>query len=99
MSGQQPLEALEKEKLCQLKETNPKLSHKYLIAKAKEKFTKTPSDSQIARILKRKGAYLILKDDNDDNRERLRAAKWPAIDEATDIWFDRVCFRLPEIQQ
>jgi hypothetical protein len=52
-----------------LKEAIPKLSYKDLIAKAKEKFNKTPSDSQIARMLKRKGEYLILKDDNDDNRK------------------------------
>jgi hypothetical protein len=71
MSGQQPLEALEKKQLCQLKEANPKLRYKDLIAKAKEKFNKTSSDSQIARMLKRKGEYLILKDDNDDNRKRL----------------------------
>jgi hypothetical protein len=76
MSGQQPLKALEKKQLCQLKEANPKLSYKDLIAKAKEKFNKTPSNSQIARMLKRKGEYLILKDDNDDNRKRLRTAKW-----------------------
>jgi hypothetical protein len=38
MSGQQPLEELEKKQLCQLKEANPKLSYKDLIAKAKEKF-------------------------------------------------------------
>jgi hypothetical protein len=64
MSGQQPLEALEKKQFCQLKEANPKLSYKDLIAKAKEKFNKTPSDSQIARMLKRKGEYLNLIMDN-----------------------------------
>jgi hypothetical protein len=69
MSGQQPLEALEKKELCQLKEANPKLIYKDLIAKAKEKFIRTPSDSQIARMLKRKGEYLILKGDNGDNRK------------------------------
>jgi hypothetical protein len=47
MSGQQPLEALEDKQSCQLKEAYPKFSYKDLIAKAKEKFNKTPSDSQL----------------------------------------------------
>jgi len=79
MSGQQALDALEKKQLCQLKEANPKLTYKDLIAKAKEKFKKEPSESQITRMLKRMGEFLTLRDDKDDSRKRLRAAKWPAI--------------------
>jgi hypothetical protein len=63
---------LEKKLLCQLKEANPKLTYKDLIAKAKEKFKKEPSESQITRMLKRKGAFLSLRDKN-DSRKRLRA--------------------------
>jgi len=82
MSGQQALDALEEKQLCQLIEGSQSQAHvQGPIAKAKEKFKKEPSESQIARgrMLKRKGEILTLRDNKDDSRKRLRAAKWPAI--------------------
>lgn len=91
-SNQQTLNAKQKKELCQAREDDPKLKYKDLVTIAEKKFGISPSDSQITRMIKRKAEYLSLKDES-KGVKRIRSAKWPALEEATDIWFEQVCFR------
>ena len=83
------LSVREKKLICEHKAQNPGEKYAELLAFSEKNFNKTPSSSQISRVLKEKEKWLATNE-NARPVKRIKLAKWPDLERALDLWLVQV---------
>ena len=91
----------EKHLLCLYKEVHPGLTVRNLIAQCEETFGKTPSKSQISRVLvdHKNGKRWDVNKVDTRIVKRVRASKWPELEKGLDLWIMQVELPTEELKQ